>query len=82
MYEPAMAMVPAEARSKLEPAEIYHEMLVHRWYLSERAGHEIPMLEAAPDYLENVLVKKPDELVAADAAPGLVDDMDGAVLDP
>src|SRR3954464_4409657 len=75
MYEPAMAMVPAEARSKLEPAEIYHEMLVHRWYLSERAGHEISMLEAAPDYLENVLVKKPDELVAGDAAPGLADDM-------
>ena len=36
IYEPIMAMVPAEARGKLEPAEIFHEILVHRWYLSEQ----------------------------------------------
>jgi len=84
VYEPAMAMVPPDARSKLEPAEIFHEMLVHRWYLSERAGHEVPLLEAAPDYLENVLVKKPDELVTADEAPpvnpALDEDQDAGVL--
>jgi hypothetical protein len=84
MYEPAMAMVPADARAKLEPAEIFHEMLVHRWYLSERAGHEIPLLVAAPDYLDNVLVKKPDELVTADDAPAvnpaLDEDQDAGVL--
>ena len=48
IYEPAMAMVPPEARAKLEPAEIFHEMLVHRWYLSERAGHEIPPARGRP----------------------------------
>jgi hypothetical protein len=84
MYEPAMAMVPPEARAKLEPAEIFHEMLVHRWYLSERAGHEIPLLEAAPDYLDNVLATKPDELVTADDAPMLNpvldEDQDAGVL--
>ena len=36
VYEPLMAMVPPEARGKLEPAELFHEILVHRWYLSER----------------------------------------------
>jgi hypothetical protein len=84
MYEPAMAMVPPEDRAKLEPAEIFHEMLVHRWYLSERAGHEIPLLEAAPDYLEHILATKPDELVTADEAPGadplLDEDQDAGVL--
>src|SRR6476646_10152200 len=34
IFEPIMAMIPAEARGKLEPAEVYHEVLVHRWYLS------------------------------------------------
>ena len=34
IYEPIMRMVPPEARGKLEPAEIFHEILVHRWYLS------------------------------------------------
>ena len=41
IYEPITALVPPEARGKLEPAEVFHEVLVHRWYLSERAGHEV-----------------------------------------
>ena len=35
IYEPIMAMVPPDARGKLEPAEIFHEILEHRWFLSE-----------------------------------------------
>ena len=46
IYEPIIAMVPPEARGKLEPAEIYHEILVHRWLLSERAGAEIDLFES------------------------------------
>ena len=65
-YEPILAMIPPEARSKLEPAEIFHEILVHRWYLSERAGHAVDLLETARDYIDTVLMKKPDEVVAAD----------------
>jgi hypothetical protein len=69
IYEPIMAMLPPEARGKLEPAEIYHEILVHRWYLSERAGHEVDIFETARDYIETVLSKKPDEAVAAPEEP-------------
>ena len=47
-----MAMVPPEARGKLEPAEIFHEILEHRWYLSERAGHEVDIFETARDYID------------------------------
>ena len=65
-YEPILAMIPPEARGKLEPAEVFHEILVHRWYLSERAGHAVDLLDTARDYMETVLAKKPDELVAAD----------------
>jgi Domain of unknown function (DUF4032)/Lipopolysaccharide kinase (Kdo/WaaP) family len=66
IYEPIMEMVPPEARGKLEPAEIFHEILVHRWYLSERAGQEVGIFDTARDYIENVLTKKPDEVVTAD----------------
>jgi hypothetical protein len=59
IYEPIMAMVPPAARGKLEPAEIFHEILVHRWYLSERAGHEIGIFDTARDYIEHVLPEKP-----------------------
>jgi hypothetical protein len=68
-YEPIMAMVPADARGKLEPAEIYHEILVHRWYLSERTGREVDIFETARDYIDSVLTKKPEEAVAAVPAP-------------
>ncbi len=66
IYEPVTAMVPPAARGKLEPAELFHEILVHRWYLSERAGAEVGILDTARDYIENVLTAKPDEALATD----------------
>ncbi|HEX8780347.1 MAG TPA: DUF4032 domain-containing protein [Nocardioides sp.] len=69
IYEPVVAMVPKEARGKLEPAEVFHEILVHRWYLSERAGHEVDLFETARDYIDTVLVAKPDEVVAGSGEP-------------
>jgi hypothetical protein len=69
IFEPIMAMVPPEARGKLEPAEIFHEILVHRWYLSERAGHEVGIFETARDYIDTVLTRRPDEAVAAEDDP-------------
>jgi hypothetical protein len=71
IFEPIMAMIPPEARGKLEPAEVFHEVLVHRWYLSERSGREVSIFESARDYIDHVLTHKPDELVTpvAGAAP-------------
>lgn len=69
IYEPLIAMVPPEARGKLEPAEVYHEVLVHRWYLSERAGHEVDIFTAARDYIDHVLLTKPEEAITADVTP-------------
>jgi hypothetical protein len=66
IYEPLMAMVPREARGKLEPAELFHEILVHRWYLSERAGTAVDLFETARDYIEHVLAAKPEEDLATD----------------
>lgn len=61
IYEPTTRAVPRELRGKLEPAEIFHEILEHRWYLAERAGHDIPIEEALADYLREVLPGKPEE---------------------
>ncbi|HLS44540.1 MAG TPA: DUF4032 domain-containing protein [Ornithinicoccus sp.] len=62
IYEPVTRTVPPELRSKLEPAELFHELLEHRWYLSERAGHDVPIEEAVRDYVDTVLPSKPDEV--------------------
>jgi hypothetical protein len=63
VYEPLTAMVPADKRTKLEPAELFHEVLVHRWYLSEKAGSEVDIFDAAADYIEHHLPNRPDEVV-------------------
>ena len=51
-------------RGKLEPAELYHEVLEHRWFLSEDAGREVPIDDAASSYMREVLSKLPDEQIA------------------
>ncbi len=61
VFEPTIASVPAELRRKLEPAEIFHEVLEHRWYMSERAGHDVTMREAVDDYVYWVLPHHWDE---------------------
>jgi Domain of unknown function (DUF4032)/Lipopolysaccharide kinase (Kdo/WaaP) family len=67
IYEPLVAMVPRRLRGRLEPAEIFHEVLVHRWFLSERAGREVDIFDTARDYIETVLVGKPEEALATPA---------------
>jgi tRNA A-37 threonylcarbamoyl transferase component Bud32 len=65
VYEPVMAMVPGNFRGRLEPAEVFHEILEHRWYLSEAAGREVDIFDAAADYIDAVLSHRPEEAVAA-----------------
>ncbi|MFL6028156.1 MAG: DUF4032 domain-containing protein [Friedmanniella sp.] len=66
-FEPVVSSVPREMRKKLEPAELYHEVLEHRWFMGEQAGREIPIEEAAESYMESVLQNLPDEQVALSA---------------
>jgi hypothetical protein len=69
VFERAVSLVPEELRSKLEPAELFHEILEHRWYLSEAAGRDVGIEAAVPDYVESVLRLVPDErsVLAEDA---------------
>ncbi|PWD50591.1 DUF4032 domain-containing protein [Serinibacter arcticus] len=61
IFEPAIRAVPRELRGKLEPAEIFHELLEHRWYRSQEAQRDLPLLEAVPTYIDQVLRHRPDE---------------------
>jgi Domain of unknown function (DUF4032) len=94
-FEPTVQSVPMELRAKLEPAELYHEMLEHRWFMSERVGAEVSMEEAAESYVSTVLRELPDEelevsglesmgpLVSPyDPSQGFVDEDDEKPYDP
>jgi hypothetical protein len=69
VFEPIVRMVPPELRGKLEPAEIFHEILEHRWYLNEDSKTEIDLFEAARDYVDEVLTTKPDTEVTPPPPP-------------
>jgi len=61
VFEAALALVPEDLRAKLEPAELFHEILEHRWYLSEQAGRDVGLEAAAASYADQVLRPAPDE---------------------
>jgi hypothetical protein len=71
VFEPVVREVPGDLRGRLEPAEIFHEVLEHRWYLSERAGSEVPLIKAARAYVGDVLRNRPDEREALPSAEDL-----------
>ncbi|GAB3192665.1 DUF4032 domain-containing protein [Geodermatophilus arenarius] len=62
-YQPTIAAVPAHLRSRLDAAEIFHEVLEHRWFLSEAAGRDVGMQAAVRDYVDRVLPAVSGDLV-------------------
>ena len=42
IFEPIVRSIPRDLSGKLEPAEAVHEVLEHRWYMSEKAGPARP----------------------------------------
>ncbi|MDQ6934184.1 MAG: DUF4032 domain-containing protein [Actinomycetota bacterium] len=65
IYDPIMELVPAGLRGRLQPAEIFHEILVHRWLLSERDDREWDIFDTARDYISSQLATRPDERLPA-----------------
>ena len=61
VYEPVVESVPAPLRHKLEAAELFHQVLDHRWFLSESMGRDVGTTEAARSFTSTVLPFIPDE---------------------
>ncbi|MFF3753149.1 DUF4032 domain-containing protein [Streptomyces sp. NPDC002018] len=55
VFRPTVRAVPLELRGEMDAAQIYHEVLEHRWYLSERAGRDVGLEATIEDYLTQVL---------------------------
>ena len=62
VYDPVVRAIPADLAGKLDPVEVFHEVLEHRWLMSERAGRDIGTRQAARSYLESILPEVPDDL--------------------
>jgi hypothetical protein len=59
VYHPILDAVPPGERAKLDDAELYHQLLEHRWYMSEREGRAIPLATVLPSYLARILEPMP-----------------------
>ena len=76
VYDPVIAAIPDSLRNRLPPAEIFHEVLEHRWYMSEAAGRDVGTTAAARAYIDQVLPAAPKPL-ESDDTPG-----DSELLEP
>ena len=61
VFEPVVRAIPYDLRAKLEPAEVYHQVLEHRWYLSQAQGKSVPIAEVLTSYINDVLRYRRDE---------------------
>ena len=52
--------VPAAMRGRVEDAQLFHEVLEHRWYLGEKAGRDLGLEFATNEYISKVLPERMD----------------------
>jgi hypothetical protein len=67
VYDPVIAAIPESLRGRLPPAEIFHEVLEHRWYMSEQAGRDVGTTAATRAYVKEVLPAAPELLTSSEA---------------
>jgi hypothetical protein len=63
VFEPTIAAVPAELHGRLPAAEIFHQVLEHRWFLSERAKKDVGIDKAVRSYIASELPRRPPERI-------------------
>ena len=61
VFEPVVKAIPRQYSGKLEPAEVFHQVLEHRASLAENQQKGVPLADAVNSYVENVLAHRRDE---------------------
>jgi hypothetical protein len=60
-FLPVVERIPDDLRLRLEPAQVFHEVLEHKWFLSERLGTDVGIDRAVETYFAEVLPRRPEE---------------------
>ena len=71
VYQMVVDAIPPDLAGRLAPAEVFHEVLEHRWFLSEQAKRDVGTAEAAQSYFLNVLPQTPKEVTTPSVIVGL-----------
>ncbi len=72
VFEPVVRAIPRDLRGKLEPAEVFHQLLEHRWYRSQDEKRNVPLAEALTSYIESVLRHRRDEMTVVGPPTGAI----------
>ncbi|GAB3616369.1 DUF4032 domain-containing protein [Okibacterium endophyticum] len=70
VFEPVVKSIPRELRGKLEPAEVFHQLLEHRWFQAQELGRDVPLAEALTSYINTVLRHRRDEATVINPPTG------------
>jgi len=60
VFDHVIEQVPADLRGRVEPAQMFHEILEHRWYLGEKAGRDLGLDFATQEYITKILPFRTD----------------------
>ncbi|HEY0415285.1 MAG TPA: DUF4032 domain-containing protein [Gaiellaceae bacterium] len=69
VFEPTVAAVPEELWAALPAAEVFHQVLEHRWFLSEKARKDVGIDEAVRAYVASELPLRRPERVVLETEP-------------
>ena len=61
VFQPTVDAIPEHLLQKLDPVEVFHGVVEHKWFLSEKAGLDVGFEEAVRSFMEKVLPTVPDE---------------------
>ena len=70
VFEPVVRSIPRDLRGKLEQAEIFHQVLEHRWFMSQRQSRDVPLAEALTSYVDDILRHRRDEAALLEPITG------------
>jgi len=72
VFEPVIRAIPKDLKGRLEPAEVFHQLLDHRWYMSQNEGRDVPLAEAVSSYVDTVLRHRRDEATIIEPPTGTI----------
>ena len=72
VFEPVVRAIPEELQGKLERAQVFHQLLDHRWFMAQNQSRDIPLAEAVTSYVQDVLRHRRDEATVIDPLTGAI----------
>ena len=72
VFEPVVRAIPRDLKGKLEPAEVFHQLLEHRWFMSQRQNRDVPLAEAVSAYIDDILRHRRDEATVISPPTGVI----------